>query len=667
MATLQKIRNHGTFLLIVVGVAMLAFILGDFFNSSSSFFHRDREYVGEIAGHSIHYTEYEAAREQLTEVYKIESGRSDFDEQTYSQIRNQVWQMMLMNYSLGAQAEKIGMDITADELSELCIGAEPHQLIKTRRAFYDENGEFSRDNLVRFLQQIETAEDDGQNDNMRQAKSYWMYWENAVRLTHLQEKYSNLTENLITANSLDAQQAYNARQQSMDVQYVSRPYSAIADSLVTVSKKEVRKLYEQRRPLYKQTPNRAIEYITFDIKPSEEDFAQTLKAMEDLKQEFTTTDDLALVVNSNSDVLYDGRNYSETTVPEQYKDFAFGKDAKKDATTDITLTDDTYSMARIVECGYDMPDSVKLKAVATAEDEEDNEIGWVTETMLPKQISEPAFAAKKGTRFSVDMGAGEQTFEVMDVAKATPKVKLAILERKVTPSSRTYSALYNQAKQFVVANQTEEQLRTSAKEQNLTLYPAYNLTKNSDKAGSLTASRNIVRWAFEAKEGQVSDVFECGQQYVVAVLTQVNEDEYRPLSEVETELRLKATNNAKAEMLKKEMAEATSLEQAAEKFNTTVQTANGVTFGSYRFGNVGAEPAVIGTAFAMEEGKVSQPIQGNAGVYMIVAGAKTTAEGEMDKDAEIRQLNNRYGYLNYQIISYVEDNTEVTDNRFNFQ
>ncbi len=667
MATLQKIRNHGTFLLIVVGVAMLAFILGDFFNSSSSFFHRDREYVGEIAGHSIHYTEYEAAREQLTEVYKIESGRSDFDEQTYSQIRNQVWQMMLMNYSLGAQAEKIGMDITADELSELCIGAEPHQLIKTRRAFYDENGEFSRDNLVRFLQQIETAEDDGQNDNMRQAKSYWMYWENAVRLTHLQEKYSNLTENLITANSLDAQQAYNARQQSMDVQYVSRPYSAIADSLVTVSKKEVRKLYEQRRPLYKQTPNRAIEYITFDIKPSEEDFAQTLKAMEDLKQEFTTTDDLALVVNSNSDVLYDGRNYSETTVPEKYKDFAFGKDAKKDATTDITLTDDTYSMARIVECGYNMPDSVKLKAVATAEDEEDNEIGWVTETMLPKQISEPAFAAKKGTRFSVDMGAGEQTFEVMDVAKATPKVKLAILERKVTPSSRTYSALYNQAKQFVVANQTEEQLRTSAKEQNLTLYPAYNLTKNSDKAGSLTASRNIVRWAFEAKEGQVSDVFECGQQYVVAVLTQVNEDEYRPLSEVETELRLKATNNAKAEMLKKEMAEATSLEQAAEKFNTTVQTANGVTFGSYRFGNVGAEPAVIGTAFAMEEGKVSQPIQGNAGVYMIVAGAKTTAEGEMDKDAEIRQLNNRYSYLNYQIISYVEDNTEVTDNRFNFQ
>ncbi len=667
MATLQKIRNHGTFLLIVVGVAMLAFILGDFFNSSSSFFHRDREYVGEIAGHSIHYTEYEEAREQLTEVYKIESGRSDFDEQTYSQIRNQVWQMMLMNYSLGAQAEKIGMDITADELSELCIGADPHQLIKTRRAFYDENGEFSRDNLVRFLQQIETAEDDGQNDNMRQAKSYWMYWENAVRLTHLQEKYSNLTENLITANSLDAQQAYNARQQSMDVQYVSRPYSAIADSLVTVSKKEVRKLYEQRRPLYKQTPNRAIEYITFDIKPSEEDFAQTLKAMEDLKQEFTTTDDLALVVNSNSDVLYDGRNYSETTVPEKYKDFAFGKDAKKDATTDITLTDDTYSMARIVECGYNMPDSVKLKAVATAEDEEDNEIGWVTETMLPKQISEPAFAAKKGTRFSVDMGAGEQTFEVMDVAKATPKVKLAILERKVTPSSRTYSALYNQAKQFVVANQTEEQLRTSAKEQNLTLYPAYNLTKNSDKAGSLTASRNIVRWAFEAKEGQVSDVFECGQQYVVAVLTQVNEDEYRPLSEVETELRLKATNNAKAEMLKKEMAEATSLEQAAEKFNTTVQTANGVTFGSYRFGNVGAEPAVIGTAFAMEEGKVSQPIQGNAGVYMIVAGAKTTAEGEMDKDAEIRQLNNRYGYLNYQIISYVEDNTEVTDNRFNFQ
>ena len=129
MATLQKIRNHGVILIVIVGLAMLAFILGDFLNSGSSFFNRSRENVATIAGHDVHYTEYEAAKEQLTEVYKIETGRSDFDEDLSATIRNQVWQMMLMDYSLRAEGEKIGLDVTSDELSELCIGEHPHELI----------------------------------------------------------------------------------------------------------------------------------------------------------------------------------------------------------------------------------------------------------------------------------------------------------------------------------------------------------------------------------------------------------------------------------------------------------------------------------------------------------------------------------------------------------
>ena len=125
MASLQRIRNHGALLIAIVGLAMLAFILGDFLNSGSSFFNRSRENVGVIEGQKIHYTEYEAAKDQLTEVYKIESGRSDFDEDMSAQIRNQVWNMLMMDYTLRAQAKKIGMDVTVDELSELCIGENP--------------------------------------------------------------------------------------------------------------------------------------------------------------------------------------------------------------------------------------------------------------------------------------------------------------------------------------------------------------------------------------------------------------------------------------------------------------------------------------------------------------------------------------------------------------
>ena len=667
MATLQKIRNHGVILLIIVGAAMLAFILGDFLNSGSSFFHRDREYVGEIAGHKVHYTDYESARERLTEVYKIESGRSDFDEETTTQIRNQVWQMMLMDYTLQAQAKEIGMDVTADELSELCIGAEPHQIITSRRAFYDENGQFSRDNLVRFLHSIENADAENQSDNLRQAQTYWLYWENAVRLTRMQEKYTELVKNLITANKLDAKYAFDARQQSVDVQYVMRPYSAVADSLVKVSNSDIKALYNKQKAMYKQTPNRSLEYVTFDIKPSQEDFQATEKLMNDLKQEFATTDDIALVVNTNSDVMYDGRNYSETTVPEMYKEFAFGKGAHKDAVTDITFEDDTYRMARLMDCGYSMPDSVQLKLIAAEEGQEDRELGWFTESMLQKQIAEPAFSGKKGTRFTVAAGLGEQTFEIMDVAKATPKVKLAVLERKVTPSSRTYSTLYNEAKQFVVNNQTEDMFRGSAAEAGMNMQPAYGLNKNTDKVGDLKSSRPIVRWAFEAKEGQVSDVFECGDKFVVALLTEINEGEYRSMKDVQGELTMKATNRKKAEIIRKEMKGMTSLEEVAQALGISVQNAEGVTLSAYRFGNGGSEPAVIGKALGMSANIVSEPVEGRSGVYMLLAGEKKTAEGNFDEQAEVQQLNNRYAYLPYQIINMVEEKSDVVDNRYNFQ
>lgn len=671
MATLQKIRNHGVALIVIVGLAMLAFILGDFLNSGSSFFNRSREYVGEIEGHKVHYTEYEAAKEQLTEVYKIESGRTDLDEDLSAQIRNQVWQMMLMDWTLRAEAERIGMDVTADELSELCIGQHPHQLIAQRRAFYDENGQFNRDNLLRFLNSIE-QEDDAQNANLQQAKTYWMYWENAVRLTHMQEKFSGLMQNLVTANKLDAKYAFEARQNSVSADFVVQPFHTIADSLVTVSNNDLKKLYESRKPLYKQTPNRSIEYITYPVVPSEQDSLQTYDLMIQLRDEFTTTEDIALVVNTNSDLMYDGRNYSEESIPEMFREFAFGKNAKAGDVTELIYTpeDQTFRMARLMECGYDVPDSVELKIIAPEEGQEDRELGWFSEDVLRtqnRQVAEKAFAGKRGDRFTIAMGLGEQTFEILDIAKATPKAKVAILERKVTPSSKTYSMIYNNAKQFIVNNGTEEKFRAAAQEAHMTIYPAYNLSENSDKVGQLKNSRPIVRWAFEAKEGQVSDVYECGDQFVVALLTDVKDGDFRPMSDVQGELTQMVRNEKKAELISKELAKATTIEEAAKAANTGVQHADNVTLSSNRFGNM-TEPAVVGAALALNANELSAPIKGNQGVYVVRPGQKTRLEGEFNAEQEINQLNMYTSYsLMYQVMNLLEENAEVTDNRARFQ
>lgn len=668
MATLQKIRNHGVALIVIVGLAMLAFILGDFLNSGSSFFNRNRENIATIAGHNVHYTEYENAREQLEEVYKFETGRNDFDEDLSSQLRNQVWQMMVMDYTLRDQAEKIGMDVTADELSELCIGQHPHQIIASRRAFFDESGQFSRQNLVRFLASLEQdSENAEQAAGMKQAKSYWLYWENATRLTYMQEKYTALMQSLVRANKLDAKYAFNARQESASVEYVMQPYYAVADSLVNYNDKDIKRLYEERKSLYKQTPNRAIAYVSFPIVPSEEDYAATEQLMKKLEEEFNTTEDIALVVNTNSDLMYDGRDYSETTIPEQYKEFAFNKGAKAGDVTGITFENGVYAMARIMECGYSKPDSVELRAIAAEEGQEDQDLGWFTAAELPANIAEPAFSGKRGTRFTVAQGMGEQTFEILEVSAATPKAKVAILMREVSPSSSTYSSLYNQAKQFIVTNSDEAALRAAAQEMGKQVVPQYNLTATTDKVGQLKSSRPIVRWAFEAKEGQVSDVFECGDQFIVATLTEVNDGEYRSLDQVRGELSMQALNEAKAAYILKNLKGVSSLDEAAKITGTSVQTVEHVALSDYRFGNQGAEPAVIGVALAQNQGEVSAPIKGNAGVYVVKTTAKTVAPAEFDEKAEEAQLAQRYSYLPYQAINLLQQELEIKDNRANFQ
>ena len=665
MASLQKIRNHGALLIAIVGLAMLAFILGDFLNSGSSFFNRSRENVGVVEGQKIHYTEYEAAKEQLTEVYKIESGRSDFDEDLYAQIRNQVWSMFVMDYTLRAQAEKIGMDITPDELSELCIGENPHQIIRGRRAFMDENGQFNRQSVIGLLQAINGEDDAEENANLKQAKTYWLYWEKAVRISYMQEKYTALLQHLLKANSLDAEYAFNGRQNGVSAEYVMQPYFSVADSLVKVSEGDIKKLYKQHKEQYKQTPNRAIKYIAFDIVPSEDDFKAAENLMKNLEEEFKTTEDISLVVNTNSDIMYDGRDYSEETVPAQFKEFAFAKGAEAGDCTEMLFENNTYAMARIMQAGYSMPDSVELKVIV--EGGEDQELGWFKATDLPKNIAEPALNGKRGERFTVAQGMGEQTFEIMELGKPTPKVKLAILAREVTPSSKTYSIIYNNAKQFIVNNNNAEALEAAAQEAGMAIVPQYNLTENTDKVGQLKSSRPIVRWAFEAKEGAVSDVFECGQQFIVAALTEVNDGEYRPLEAVRAELQYEAMNDAKAAYIIKQLKGVESLEAAAEIMKQPIQHVERVALGDSRFGNAGMEPAVIGKAIAQGENQLSEPIKGNMGVFVVKTGAANNNKADFVVETEKAQLASRFAYLPYQAMQLLEDQAEVTDNRANFQ
>ena len=201
----------------------------------------------------------------------------------------------------------------------------------------------------------------------------------------------------------------------------------------------------------------------------------------------------------------------------------------------------------------------------------------------------------------------------------------------------------------------------------MAVVPQYNLTKTTDKVGQLKQSRPIVRWAFEAKEGQVSDVFECGQQFIVAALTEVNDGEYRPLEAVRAELMYEAMNNAKAAYITKQLKGFESIEAAAETMGQKVQHIDRVALSDSRFGNAGMEPAVIGKTIALGENALSAPIQGNLGVFVVKTGAANNLSEDFVEASEKSQLASRFSYLPYQAMQLMEEKAEVEDNRANFQ
>lgn len=676
MASLQKIRNHGALLIVIVGVAMLAFILGDFLRDGSSLIHRDRDKVGIVAGEALSYAEYEA------EIKRIESFYPDAQKaEIHSQIRDQVWNNFLQEHLFRTQAEKIGMIVKADrigedeaaELTELFLGANPHHYIKENPSLLDANGEVNREGIIQLINSLNDADPEMlQNPEYVQQVASWMNLEKTVRNMYLQEKYYTLLQSLVRVNSLEAEFSFNNRQHGVSAEFVMQPYYAIADSLVKVSESDIKKLYKQNLYRYKQEPTRTIKYVSFAKTPSAEDFEAAKAAMERVQDEFRTTDDVMLVVQQHSETVYDGRDYSQENVPAQFKDFAFAKGAKAGDCTDLLFDGETYAMARIIKAGYSLPDSVELKAII--EGGEDREIGWVTEEQLirgnaPKALIEKAFSGKRGTQFTIPVGMGEMTYEIMEVSKATPKVKLAILSRTVIASSKTESAIYNNASTFVVDHNNTEAFEAGAQENGWVVTPQYGLKALTENVGNIKESRQIVRWAFEAKEGEVSStVYDCGDQYIIATLTDVNEEEYRPLEMVRGELTYLATNKAKYEYVAGLIKNATSLEEVAEILAQPIQSTERVALSDYRFANTGFEPAVIGATLALDENQLSEAIQGNTGVFVVKAGAANNSTDEFQPALEKMQL----GYSSSQqhvgpAMRLIESEAEITDNRANFQ
>lgn len=703
MAVLDRIRSKGALLVGAVGLALFAFIVGDFLKDGSTYFNKSKETVAKIVGEKINIKDYSAAIEQMTEVYKIETGNNELSEDMSSQLRNSVWENMINEKLLNAEAEKLGLAVSAEELSDRCIGNNIHPMIAQRRTFADERGQFSRPMLVQFLNSLEQkATSPEMQEQINKAKNYWKFWENAVKNSILQEKYTALISKAVSANSLDAKMSFQDKKTSVDVAYVVQPYFQIPETDIKVTDNEIKERYNKQKEQYKQEANCAINFVAFNIKPLKEDYTEAEKWMNQLGPEFKTTDDVIGLVNSNSDVMYTGKAYSALTVPVNLKAFAFGG-----KTGDIygpVFENDTYTMARIIESGIMQSDSVKLRHIFLVDKDaaktdsivaaikggadfaalaakysavkqtasNGGEIGWLQEGAqgVEKEMLDKAFANGVNGVFTIKNAQGVQIMQVMAKTPARSKVKLAILERKVLPSTRSHSKIYNDAKQFA-SSVTAENFEKVAKEKGYMVRPISDILKSSDRIAEINHSREIVRWAFKSDKGDVSDVFECSNQFVVALSTEVNSKGYRSIEKVKDQLKAEIIKDKKAELMIKnltaELAKNPSLEALAASLHDSVRVAKAVNFAAYQFGTAGMEPAVIGKSSISPLNKVSAPIKGNSGVFVIYTTNKTENPQPFDAKLETMQLNGRMSYsLPYMIIQDLKDKAEIEDNRLNF-
>lgn len=702
MATLNRIRKHGVLLLVVVGLALLAFIVGDFVNSSATFFGEANANVAKINGKAVKVRPYMEAIEQMTEVYKMELGEGSIDDKVTESIHQSVWEATVKEKTLTKETDAIGMQIPESELHEMMMGNNIHPLISSRNMFVNpQTGTFDREMVKQFHAAANGENANVPADQLRLLKYYWAFWENNLKQMRLEEKYGNLLRGLLVVNSLEAKKSFEHKNNPVDFAYATKSFFQIPDSLVEVSDSEVKALYKKRREQHKQEATRDIKYVMFDIKPSEEDFQAAESWINNLKERFETTEDIVEVTNSNSDITYKGHNLSKNEVDVDFREFAFS--GKKNDCMGPVFTDDTYKIARIVETGIMLPDSVKLRHIALQKEDEattqiladsivkalkggadfgelaqkyslvrqtaanGGEIGWVKESDLEKEMVGKVFAAKANeiVQHKANYGGGIQIFQIMERPAATPKVKLAILARKVVPSSATQARIFQQAKQFAFDNTHPDSLEASALRAGLSCRPQANLNINETAIANLKNARQIVRWAFKAELNEVSDIFECDDKIVIAGVTKVKEKGYRPLDEIRGVLALEIRNNKKFELAKKEL-EGKTVAELATNPEFTVDTLRDINFSTPYAGALGREPELFALASIADQNVVSAPVKGFSGIFIFDVLGKKTGETQFDVAAEKAELNRNAYMISYMGMDALKKAANIDDMRYKY-
>lgn len=702
MATLQKIRNRaGLLVAIIIGLALVAFILGDMIRSGSSLLRPGQLEIADINGESVSYPDFQKKVDELAEIYKMNSGKTQLDDDAWTQVREQAWQNLVRELVMGDVYKDLGITVTPDELFDLVQGKNLHPIIQ--QLFRNpQTGQVDRSAILRFLKSLET-------NAKPETKAYWLYIERQIKEDRIQTKYDGMVSQGLYATTAHAKESLADVNHQVDIQYVQIPYSIMPDTAVAVTDNELRSYYDKHQDDYKQEESRTIEYVTFKVEASQADDAATLKWIQGIKQEFSEVKDDKQFVNVNSDVPFANNFQKKEDLPANLTDFAF--DGKVGDVYGPFKEDGSYKLVKIDTFKY-LPDSVEArhilikpttvgsydKAVALADSlkglikkgasfaslaekySEDpgsarkgGDLGWFKRNQMVKPFEEVAFNGEVNKVYTTTTQFGVHVIQPTKMGKKVRQVRLATLVRNIEPSTKTYQAVYAQASKFASNNTDYKSFNETIAKDKMDKRIA-TVGKNDRAVNGLDQSRPLIRAAYTADPKSVlhnnegSSIFELGDNFVVAALSSAKEKGVAPFEEVKprVELAVRKLNKGKAIAQKLQADAGSDLQAIAGKYNTEVKSANNLTFNSVSIPSVGVEPAVIGTLAALPEGQQSSPIIGNNGVYVLKVNV--VKEGtDADLLAEKKRLDQTLQYrTNYQAFQAHKDAVEVIDKRSKF-
>ncbi|MDB5112152.1 MAG: peptidylprolyl isomerase [Mucilaginibacter sp.] len=703
MGIMGYLRDRmGKIVAIVIGLSLFAFIASEAIRSGGSFFRDDSNEVGNIGGEKLPYDEFNKDVEQNAQQFKQQSGQANLSPQIMSYVQENTWNQMVSRLIIKKEVEKLGLTVSDDETQAMTSGNNPSpQIIQ---AFTNpQTGKFDRANLLNAIQNIKLLKD---NDPQ---KIRWADFIRQLIQGKLGEKYVAMVTNGLYVNSLDAKDGYEAKNKLVNFKYTLLEYASVADNKVTLTDADYSNYYDEHKGEFKNPQElRDIAYVSFNAAPSKEDSAAVKLQVSKLEAAFksSTNDSLFVQVNSETKapLVYQRKGKLEPKLDSIMFSAAPG------TVYGPYLSNGSYSLAKLVDARIS-PDSVKArhilfdpnmeggitKAAAKADSvkkviesgkssfadmakmysvdkgsaDKGGDLGTFGRGSMIPVFEDAVFNGKKGEYKVVTSQYGVHLIQIEDQKGSSKVVKVAVIDKPLVASSKTQSAAYSKAQAFLIAL-TKNNFAEQASKAGLQKKAADNINATASSLPGLDDARELVRWAFKADNGALSDqVFSVGNQYVVAQLVQIKKKGILPLEAVKKQIEPAVRNQVKGKMLTEKFAAAlngsSNIDQVAQKAGGKVVPVQNIVFANPIIPGASAEYKLVGTIFGSPVNKLSKPVAGQQGVYVFTVDNFTNPAPLTNAVREKQQISQAILQRSEgQLFDALKDKDNVKDYRAKF-